>query len=84
MTFPNHQYPDTMMLRTKTILLVLELVNETKFSVIIINYFTTTTLQTTSQYKYSQYLSVLILNLELKSEFALLVSILQAFRFIIR
>jgi hypothetical protein len=34
MNCPNHQYPATTMLRIKTILLVLELVNEVKFSFI--------------------------------------------------
>jgi hypothetical protein len=34
MNCPNHQYPATMMLRIKTILLVLELVNEVEFSFI--------------------------------------------------
>jgi hypothetical protein len=34
MNCPNHQYPATMMLRIKTILLVLELVSEVKLSFI--------------------------------------------------
>ncbi len=34
MTCPSHQYPDTMMLRIKTILPVLEFLNGVKFSFI--------------------------------------------------